>query len=598
MVNFVLLISLISSSEEINVDSILREYAKPILESKYDSVLVLSEVSIKWRGNDGKYYTANSGVKVTYEIGGQYIDVVADKNGLYYLVLPTTIGYVRCLEVSYDTLHIPTSGLGLDISGSAIFGLAFESGSLGQLRPSFEHVRETDLDTIYDWRIIWSDNPINVLEDFLTLHPDHPHASLAQTLLEDLKLYNTVKILIKDENLDSAKVLCSRHLENNSKSLLTGVVLAAVAIESAKKVFEQGDTLKTIGTLMDYIDLGHRLGIAGRMLNLVLLSAIKDGVGGVPFISFGEAKFGIEVATEVNSYFFERFLSEKQFFLFKYNAYRYVDEELLVNLCLDRLRKCHDSLAYEYLIKHYLYDNLDSAIKLGKSALKNGIKIKIFTVLNLGMCCYNNKKFEAAVYFFESIDFKYTIELLPYYVNSLIKIKQVNKAQKALKQALEFVADEVRILPSIYKSLIECAINLKFEKVVDSLYADANLKLNRRWLTDLRLKMADVYCESQEFNRALMVLNEAIADTTSVKVLEGFCKYYFRIGKYDSAELCLKKAVSIADSHQKVNAMKSLCDLYLKIGNKRKSDSMRHEIDIYKEKMRQKRRRRPVRRRR
>ena len=137
------------------------------------------------------------------------------------------------------------------------------------------------------------------------------------------------------------------------------------------------------------------------------------------------------------------------------------------------------------------------------------------------------------------------------------------------------------VRPSHYIDLLESAVMLRLDEVVDSLYSEAGVKLNLYWLTKARPTMAERYCENHEYENARRMLEEAKAEVKTVEVLEGFGRYYTSIGRYDSAEIFLKKAISMTGTlEEKAGVTFTLCELYLQIGDSAKVAEILHRLRL------------------
>ena len=358
-----ILIPLISFGSNINIDSILEEYTRPVFEQQNDSVLVLGEIKLKWRGDDGRYYSADSGVKVSCLVGGEYVEFTAEKDGLCHSVISADIFSIKCHEVAYGSLVISIDQGEISLASGKILGVDFLTGKFGKLRPGFDHSAEAESDTIYDWVVVWSQDSIKILEDFLRSHPGHRFASTAQAYCNDLKLYHKIMDLLNDGLYSKARTLCLNARRERPNSVFLGYTLGLVATMHGDYYIKKGDTTKAVAVLKSYLTPGRNPDIVGRVANLVLIEGVK----------------GSKIACDVMAEFLTNFTDERGVYLFKYKFYMdrgsYRKAEML---CKERLKKYpDDSLAYGYLIDLYCcIDSMDRAIRSAKEALKKKVKIE------------------------------------------------------------------------------------------------------------------------------------------------------------------------------------------------------------------------------
>ncbi len=548
-----MLFEIVLAQEEINIDSIISEYGKSVLQMP-DSVLFLGEVTVEWWGKDGGNYVADSGVDLSFQAGARYISVQTEKYGLFHFVVAKDEMPVHSIGVWYDTILISMPAWRYEVS--PFFGVGFISG-----------ITESSSEF---WKVAYSENLVKILEDFVLLYPSNNFCPQARALSADLELATQIENRLNSHSFESAKGLLLEMVKLRTSSRFMGLILGELALRWAEVVFEMGDTMTAINILKGFITLGNLSGDIGKISNSYIVSTlIRIEIGG--HFSRSEILDYI-VNTEVAAHFLSNIISEKEVYLFKYNAYaRAGNYEKIKEICRARLKRYpYDSLGYEHIIN--CHTNTDSAINLCKEAIKKHVPISDGTIARIGFVCYTENKFKEAVYFFEKVK-DFTIKFGLYYFNCYVKaLTRIGKTEQAKQHFLHVLTTKTSkdtLSHLDYHYLIEDAIVLKMDDVAEQLYSMAQTKLNPHALLYLRISMSKWYCENTEKEKALKVLKEVLSDTVKPQIYKAMGDCYKNFADYDSAEICYMKAINMMDRDwSKLEAILSLSEVYLKTNNK------------------------------
>ncbi|MHA1279243.1 MAG: tetratricopeptide repeat protein [Candidatus Helarchaeota archaeon] len=547
------------------------------LENQQDSILLMGKVSIFGWDVDSNFIKIDSGVHIIFRDGMDYISTETEKEGLFYFLIfypPNRfINSINLIGFRYGSLVIPIGDSPTKFE--RILDVAFIKA----------HTRinqgNTAEDTMSQWGYEFSDGSFDMLELFCQMHPDHNFASVTQSLLEDMQVKYIADSLIGEKQFSEAKRLLVEAFNSKKGSRYLIFSLLDFYLRWADEQFIQKDTIGTLDILRDCLRVADSFDRSGRVLKLLLLASLDENRYQPLFIfPPPECNFGKMVETELLCDFLSLFTTESQRYAIRYigykDKYNYRKAE---GICYEWLKRFpDDSLPYHYFIDFYNSMNfiidkerIKKIIAVGKKMVKNHIDIDANAYMSFGDMCYKQKMFREAVFFYETKPeaLDRLCFHLSHYIISLNRIGEKDKAKTYFEKALQLSSGDKLFTMIKYHILIESGIELSLFTVVDSLFKEANVKLDKFKLLRLKTDMARQYLEIKQKDICLQLLLDVLEqDSTCSAAWHVLGDFYAQTDFIDSSIICYQKAYGYGrDEYMKIDLVLKISSCYLKKKN-------------------------------